>query len=419
MAFANAANSKLIGYYPDWGKWMTPSYTVDKVPYEKLTHVLWSFVSPDSDASLRGDAIENSSDLDSMVSLAHKVGTKVILSLGGAGLCENFAAISKNDSMRALFIHNLILFVKEKNLDGLDLDWEYSSVPVPVEDSAAYTKLVLDLRDSLDQSKSLSAALPCSPYYGKFFSVEGFIDKLDWLGLMTYDITGSWDDLARFNSPLFPNPPNTTWSWSETADYWGSRNVESSKMIFGVASFGFDFGKATGPASSFDKNDVKYASYASIRSDDSWTIHFDDVAKVPYGISEDRYVTFDDPMSVAIKARYVIENNYAGIMVWELSLDYTEGESQPIVDSLSSVLLKGSSAISYSDLQKNSFLRYEKRHLYYIGKESVMNVQIKNVNGKTIIDKMLKSGESINLSGFPFGRYIAVTKYGVKFFNIR
>ena len=29
-----------IGYYPDWGKWRKPAYTVDKVPYDKLTHVL-------------------------------------------------------------------------------------------------------------------------------------------------------------------------------------------------------------------------------------------------------------------------------------------------------------------------------------------------------------------------------------------
>ena len=29
-----------IGYYPDWGKYHKPAYTVDKVPYNKLTHVL-------------------------------------------------------------------------------------------------------------------------------------------------------------------------------------------------------------------------------------------------------------------------------------------------------------------------------------------------------------------------------------------
>ena len=58
-----------IGYYPDWGKWHKPAYTVDKVPYEKLTHVLWSFITPDTDGSLRGDAADDPSALDEMVAL--------------------------------------------------------------------------------------------------------------------------------------------------------------------------------------------------------------------------------------------------------------------------------------------------------------------------------------------------------------
>ena len=62
-----------IGYYPDWGKWHKPAYTVEKVPYEKLTHVLWSFITPNTDGSLKGDAADDPSALDSMVTQSHRL----------------------------------------------------------------------------------------------------------------------------------------------------------------------------------------------------------------------------------------------------------------------------------------------------------------------------------------------------------
>ena len=107
------AEPLFIGYYPDWGKWHKPAYTVDKVPYEKLTHVLWSFITPGTDGSLKGDAADDPRALDEMVSLAHAVGTKVIVSLGGGGQSENFVPVASDDALRGRFIANLMQFVAD------------------------------------------------------------------------------------------------------------------------------------------------------------------------------------------------------------------------------------------------------------------------------------------------------------------
>ena len=61
------AEPLFIGYYPDWGKWHKPAYTVDKVPYEKLTHVLWSFITPNTDGSLKGDAADLGKRIDQYI----------------------------------------------------------------------------------------------------------------------------------------------------------------------------------------------------------------------------------------------------------------------------------------------------------------------------------------------------------------
>lgn len=329
----------LAGYYPDWGVWNHPSYTVDLIPYKQLTHVLWSFVSPNEDGSLRGDAISNPGELDQMVQLAHAQGVKAILSLGGAGLCENFAPVSKDETLRAKFVKDLTEFVAAHNLDGVDMDWEYSKVPVASEDTAGYNKLLKDIRTSLPQGKTLSAALPCSDYYGKFFTAEVLVENLDWFGIMSYDITGDWDEKAMFDSPLLPNSKWTTWSWKQTAAYWTKRGVPASKLVMGVPSFGFVFYGATGPGSDFEK--AEQVSYADILKMADWQFFYDDVSKEPYGVTEDMFVTYEDARSSVEKAKWIVDNNYAGAMVWELSHDYTGEEQQPIISALSSVLLDG------------------------------------------------------------------------------
>ena len=58
----------------------------------------------------------------------------------------------------------------------------------------------------------------------------------------------------------------------------------------------------------------------------------------PYGVSSTGYVTFEDPHSSAVKSRWVKENGYAGIMVWEVSHDYIEGTGNPILDSIAEAL---------------------------------------------------------------------------------
>ena len=338
-AFCTAYAAPLfIGYYPDWGKWHKPAYTVDKVPYEKLTHVLWSFITPNADGTLHGDAADDPSALDSMVTLAHAAGTKVIVSLGGGGQSDKFAPVAKDSTLRNKFIVNLVDYVKVHNLDGLDMDWEWEYNPVPEADTIAYNKLLTELREALPKDKSLSAAVPCSRYYGKWFTPEVLVKNLDWFGFMTYDMTGDWDEKALFDSPLYPHEGYTTWSWQETFDYWSKRGVPAEKMVFGIPSFGFQFEGATGPGSNFTKGKTKSLSYAQIVKNTDWEIHFDSVSAEPYAVSENSYITYEDPHSAAIKTRWVKENGYAGIMVWEVSHDYIEGVGNPILDSIAIVL---------------------------------------------------------------------------------
>lgn len=408
------AENLIVGYYPDWGKWNTPVYTWKEVPYEKLTHVLWSFISPDSLGNLRGNAIDDPADLDSMVALAHKVNTKVIISLGGAGSCEYFASVRKDQNLRANFVHNLMNFIKDHNLDGVDMDWEYSSVPVASEDTIAYNRLLSDIRDSLPQEKTLSAAIPCSDYYGKYFNIDAMKDKLDWFGFMTYDITGYWDELARYNSPLYPNGNRTTWSWKETAEYWGNRGVPAEKMVFGIPFFGFEFDAATGPASTFNGN-ATYLEYKNICCRTDQEYFFDSVALVPYAVSSGSYTTFDDPKSASLKTQWVKDNQYAGVMIWELSQDIMEDGSQPMLSAIYETMQGNYNLIPFRKAPQNSGFIFADGILNF-AKENQnfknISVSVRDASGREILMRSMKSGESLDLSILTAGQYFVIFPLG-------
>ncbi|HSQ41794.1 MAG TPA: glycoside hydrolase family 18 protein, partial [Fibrobacteraceae bacterium] len=224
----------------------------------------------------------------------------------------------------------------ERSFDGVDLDWEYSDTPSE-DDTAAYSALVREIRDSVGLGYSFSLALPSGPYYGKWFSVEGFIEAIDWIGVMTYDLTGDWDESAGYNSALYPHEGITSWSWEESMDYWTGRGIAKEKLYPGIASFGFLFTTCVGPGQDFS-GDVEYLTYAQILDSSSWNLYWDDTSKVPYALTPTGgYATFDNAASIALKLHWVIDNGYPGVILWELSQDYLEEGGHPILDSLATI----------------------------------------------------------------------------------
>ncbi|HQF54149.1 MAG TPA: glycosyl hydrolase family 18 protein [Fibrobacteria bacterium] len=99
-------------------------------------------------------------------------------------------------------------------------------------------------------------------------------------------------------------------------------------------------GGATGSGATYSGS-ATYSDYRSIVADlPTWMRHWDDTAKANWATTPDGgYVTWDDPRTAAMKARWAKENGYAGAIVWELSQDHAGGGNHPIMDSLAKVLL--------------------------------------------------------------------------------
>ncbi|KAI8163643.1 Killer toxin subunits alpha/beta [Colletotrichum sp. SAR 10_70] len=148
---------------------------------------------------------------------------------------------------------NLVKYVVDNDLDGLDLDWEYPSAPdlpdIPagdVSEATDYLRLLALLRSKLPKGKTLSIAAPASFWYLKQFPIKAMAELLDYIVYMTYDLHGQWDAGNQWASPGCPTG-NCLRSHINRTETMGAltmitkAGVPSNKVLVGVSSYGRSF----------------------------------------------------------------------------------------------------------------------------------------------------------------------------------
>lgn len=54
-----------------------------------------------------------------------KAGVKMLFAVGGWENSQHFSAIAANPTKRANFVNQVANFLRDQNVDGVDVDWEY------------------------------------------------------------------------------------------------------------------------------------------------------------------------------------------------------------------------------------------------------------------------------------------------------
>ncbi|KAK4196868.1 family 18 putative glycoside hydrolase [Triangularia verruculosa] len=185
-------------------------------------------------------------------------GVKKIVSLGGwdfSALPETFMILREaaQPANRATFQRNIISFINEHNLDGIDLDWEYPGAPdipdIPSDDpinGLNYYRLLASIKAEVGSSKTVSFAAPASFWYLRAFPIKQMADNLDYIVFMTYDLHGQWDAGNKWTSPGCPtgNCLRSHVNETETRDALSmitKAGASSNKVLVGVSSYGRSF----------------------------------------------------------------------------------------------------------------------------------------------------------------------------------
>ena len=280
------------------------------------THLIVAFVNPTPAAEVtatgglacapggNGQMISDA-QLQALVATAHRSGTKVLASLGGAIIppCGGDWAQLLQPQSRAALVANLLDFVDRYGLDGLDIDLE-GQLMTGIDKAGNYTPFVRDLANALHaRSKLLTAAT--GSYPGGMIP-DASLPYFDLIGIMSYDQVGAtWGT---------PGGEHSTYGQAQSdLATWIGKGVPAEKLALGVPFYGRGFGTYR---EGWSLQDV-----ATTFGDDQLKT---DVAGQRCGGCS--YITYNGLPTLERKAELAGAWG-AGVMVWEVGQDFADGRA--------------------------------------------------------------------------------------------
>lgn len=402
-----ATCKEIVGYYPNW-QWYDRNKLVrpQTIAYSKYSIINYCFFSPQPNGTINStDAWADENLLlgqpnwaqggyypnTSIVDLAHQNNVKIIPSIGGWTLSDNFPAIAADPTKRATFAQACVNLIQTYNFDGIDLDWEYpgysehSGTP---QDKANFNLLLQAVRTAIDNygiahNKTMLLTIAVGAAQDRMDDVDWPVvsSLVDIINLMSYDFFGAWDANANHNAPLYaPTQGDPTFNGdAAVTKLTNFYNVPANKITLGVAFYGRTsktngtpalFGSNNGSvdASTFPEDEGSPLYYNVLKKMNLFTSHWDNTAKVPYltgNGSLNTFVSYDDEQSIELKAQYIVNKNLRGAIIWEITGDYIETApgsgviaSTPLVNKLTSVFCNSTtnptSAISLLSTPSNT-----------------------------------------------------------------
>ena len=259
------------------------------IDFKRITHLNIAFINPDS-----AGVFKDVAGLKTVVTKAHKHGVKVLMAIAG-GRAPAYYRTLVSPARRAPFIANLSKFMKDNELDGVDVDIEGELI------TNDYEGFVKELASAIKPGKLLTAAVATE--YGNHLS-EVALAQFDFINIMSYDKTGPW-------RPQTPGQHAPYVMAVSDLDYWEiERKIDGGRLNLGVPFYGYSFG-LTGAGQTYKKIIEKNANAQEndeLPTADGGTIFYNGVS------------------TIKMKTRLALERT-GGIMIWQLFQDATNADS--------------------------------------------------------------------------------------------
>jgi chitinase len=300
-------NYVVVAYVTSWTRYL-PDPTV-------MTHINYAFGHVNE--SFNGVNIDNPERLRTIIALKQQnPKLRVLLSIGGWG-SGHFSEMAASKENREVFAFGCKRIVEAFDLDGIDIDWEYPTQSVmgtsaSPEDTENFTLLVSELRKVLGTKCLITAATIAD---AKFIDFKESIKYLDFINVMAYDMGNG----RNHHSALYRSQRAGHLTCDEAVMAHLKEGVPAEKLVFGMAFYGR--GNQDSILHDFVKTHYTGGKYFE---------HWDEVAQVPYISNEKGEFVFgyDNPHSLAIKCKYIIDHQLHGGMYWEYGDDDSQGDDR-------------------------------------------------------------------------------------------
>uniref|UniRef100_A0A3B4YQF8 chitinase n=1 Tax=Seriola lalandi dorsalis TaxID=1841481 RepID=A0A3B4YQF8_SERLL len=373
-----SSSSRLVCYYDSLAEDRAEDgkFRISNINPNQCTHLIFAFSdissvndlvpSRDTDVQLYQsfNGLKTRSDLNPLL--------KTLLAVGGITFNrQKFSTMVSTQTTRAMFIQSAITLLRKYGFDGLNLDWRFPAAAGSQSDNKQkFTLLCQELNAAFvaegTQNNSDRLILTASVSAEKAvidasYEVAQIAGNLDFINVLTFDFRGPWENVTGHHSPLFRGSQDTGDKINSNTDgmqYWRDQGAPAQLLNLGLATYGRAFtlsspstdvgapANGTGEEGCYTGEDGFWAYYETCLYIEGALIQLITDQKVPYALTENQWVGFDNKESFETKVSYLKTNNFGGAFVWSLDLDDFTGKfcndsKYPLISHVHDLLVPG------------------------------------------------------------------------------
>ena len=226
------------------------------------------------------------------------------------------------------------------HFDGVDIDWEYPDGN-EVVNYVAFMQTLYNKVKAANRNYLVTSAMYGGQGAPKYDAGKSH-QYMDYIHLMTYDLNSA--ELSSHLTSLGGNSYNSL-TVKGTVDHYISSGVPKEKLVVGAAFYGKVYEISTSSTNflgvrpisepyTITYSNMKLDYLSLIGKEDAKTKverKWDAASNAPYlcitehndagEVTGKKFITYDDPESLALKVDYVKEKGLGGIMFWELGYE--------------------------------------------------------------------------------------------------
>ncbi len=330
----NGLKKEVFGFLPYW---MLSATDLQWMRYDYVSTIAYFGVAAQSDGTLStsGSGLSgwNSSAMTNVINAAHSKGDKVVLTITMMAWDSTSAArqatLLGSATYRAALVTNIVAAVKNRNADGVNLDFE----PLSTTLRDQYTSFVKQLKAGLVAAGAGSYLSVCTMAGAATWSTGYDVGGLtaagaaDTIFVMGYDY--SWSGSSRAGG-VAPMSSSYMLDVNESVNDYLSE-TSGSKLIWGVPYYGRTWyttsnalNATTVSGASGQSKAYYYTGAASLAA--KYGRKWDSLGQVPwfaYKDSTGQWIEgyYDDATSLGAKYDMINQRGLAGVGIWHLLMD--------------------------------------------------------------------------------------------------
>ncbi len=242
---------------------------------------------------------------------AHSKGYKVWPSISNNSYIDTTSEILNDYNLRQDLINNIVNYVKEYNLDGINIDFEY----MYQSDKDLFSQFIIELKPRLHEIGAVLSvdvtAPDGSPEWSLCYDRYTLGKIADYIVFMAYDQNG-------ISSPVEGTTAGYNWVKANVEKFLGQEGVSPEKIILGVPFYTRVWGENSS-GEIVGKDAINMKSIDSIVPENATKIWDEDLKQYYIEFVEDgitHKIWSEDEESIKWKLSLIEEYNLAGASFW-------------------------------------------------------------------------------------------------------